>query len=600
MLRILLFLMKCVVGVLATLGLLLVLAALGGWLFWQEVEEWRTARFEPLPERMVLQLDLAEGLRDGPAAGPLALAGLDTSVSISDVTRALEAGSRDPRVAGVVLRLGYGELSPAQAQELRASLRRFRDSGRFARGFAESFGEAGDGNEHYHLATALEEIWLQPSGDLDLVGYRLEQPFLRGALEDWDLRVRADQRLQWKGLADVALRSELSDPVRDNLQGVVDSLFDQLAGALAEGRGVAPEAARRLINDGPYTAPQALQAGLVDHLDYRDRFEEAAVEAAGDGAALVGLLDYLDRRGTPEGSAEASRIALLTLQGPIMLGDGGDGLSASPTAGVESLMGSLQEAAEDSSVAAIVLRIDSPGGSAVASDMLWRAVQRARERDKPVIVSLGSVAASGGYYVAVAGERIVAQPGSLTGSIGVAGGKPVLEHFWPRLGVTWDGVQAGTNAEIWHPNHDFTPQQWRRFQEGLDRTYAEFVAKVAEGRGLTGEALDAAVGGRIFTGQDALEAGLVDILGGLPEAVDAAREAAGIPPGSEVVLVDYPERERALRRLLEQLLRGSVEEGSLRSTLAVLDRAAPLLQALQRLTSDPRSASLEAPRLVGP
>jgi len=603
--RILLFLMKSVVALLATLGLLLVAAAVGGWLFWQEVDDWRSARYaDPLPERIVLELDLAQGLRDGPAEGPLALAGLDSTPGLAELLEALEVASRDERVAGIALRLGYGQLSTAQVQELRAALLRFRDSGRFALGFAESFGEAGDGNEHYHLATALDAVWLQPSGDLDLIGYRLEQPFLRELLDDWDLTPRFDQRQQWKGLADIALREALSQPVRENLQAVADSLLAQLVEAVAEGRGLEPTAARRVVDRGPYTAERALQAGLVDRLAYRDAFETELRKRAGDDAETLAPLDYLDRHEAAELPEDTPRIALLHLQGPIMLGSGGDGLTGSPAAGAEALAATLREAADDPAVRALVLRIDSPGGSAVASDMLWREVGRVVEGGKPVIVSLGSVAASGGYYVAVAGSRILAQPGSLTGSIGVAGGKLVLERFWPHLGVAWDGVQAGANADVWSLNRDFSPAQWRRFQESLDRTYAQFTAKVAEGRGLEGERLEAATGGRVFTGADALQAGLVDALGGLPEAVQAAREEAGLPPEAVVALVEYPERDRALRRLFDRFLRGGIEGGpaELRvalTLLPLLERAAPLLHAAERLQADPRSRVLEAPAMVG-
>lgn len=600
MARLLLFLMKCILGLLATLGLFLVLALVGGWLFWEEVKEWQGAGPEELPERILLQLDLAEGLRDGPAEGLFALAGLDTAPSIRMVTEVLERASGDERVAGVILRLGYGDLTPAQVQEMAAALKRFRESGRFALGFAESFGEAGNGNEHYHLATALDEIWLQPTGDLDLIGYHLEQPFVRRLLDDWDIRLRADQRQQWKGLADAALREDLSPFVRENLQAIVDSLYEQLARAIAQGRGLSLEEARRLIDAGPYSARDALDAGLVDRLDYRAAFEKAALERAGEEAALVSLLDY--RKGGREepGESDGSMIALLHLQGAIQLG-GGERWN-SPTPGVEGLVKKLREAAEDEAVAAIVVRIDSPGGSAVASDMVWHEIKRIREEVKPIVISLGSVAASGGYYIAVAGRPLLAQPGSLTGSIGVAGGKPVLEDFWPRLGLTWDGVQAGDNADIWSLNRDFSPEQWRKFQIFLDRIYEDFTARVAEGRALEGEALESVVGGRIFTGEQALEAGLIDALGGLREAAAAAREAAGLDPDDETVpLADYPPDEEGFLRLLELILDGNVgsQEAILHRLELLLRRVGPLLQALEGLAADPRRDTLRAPALQG-
>ena len=595
MARILLFLMKCILGLLATLGLLVVVALVGGWLFWQQLVEWRTAGRDALPDRIVLKLDLAEGLRDGPAEGPLALVGLDNTPSFRDVVQTLEEAAEDERVAGVVLRLGYGNLSPAQAQELRAILTRFRDGERFAMGFAEAFGEAGDGNEHYHLATALNEVWLQPSGTLDLVGYQLQQPFVRNLLEDWDIALRADQRQQWKGFVDTALREDLSPPVRENLQAVVDSLYEQLATAVAEGRGLTPAEARSRIDSGPYTAPEALEAGLIDHLGYRSDFEKASLGLAGEEADFLDLLDYLDA--VPDEERSESRIALLHLDGAIQLGGGSDPFGTA-TAGMEKVVESLRAAADDEDVSAIVLRIDSPGGSAVASDMVWHEIRRIREEIKPVVISLGSIAASGGYYIAVAGHPLLAQPGTLTGSIGVAGGKPVLEDFWPHLGLDWDGVQAGRNADIWSLNSDFSPEQWRKFQGYLDQTFEDFTRKVAEGRGLEGSALEAVIGGRIFTGEQALEAGLVDALGGLPEAAAAAAQEAGLDPETGFRLVDYPVAGGSYEEVLDLVLGGAPGTPSgLKSLLAVADRLAPLVKAFSGLAADPRQNLLQAPEV---
>ena len=595
MARILLFLMKCILGLLATLGLLLVVAVIGGWLFWQQLAEWRTADHDALPDRIVLKLDLAEGLRDGPAEGPLALVGFDTTPSFRDLAQTLEAAATDERVAGIVLRLGYGNLSAAQAQELRSILMRFRDGERFVLGFAEAFGEAGDGNEHYHLATASNEVWLQPSGTLDLIGYQLQQPFLRDLLEEWDITLRGDQRQQWKDLIDTAVRDELSPPVRENLQAVVDSLYEQLATAVAEGRGLTPAEARRRIDSGPYSAPEALEAGLVDRLGYRADFEKAALELAGEGADFLDVLDYLDS--LPEEEGSESRIALLHLQGAIQLGGGSDPLGTT-SAGMEKVVDSLRAAADDAEIAAIVLRIDSPGGSAVASDMVWHEIRRIREEGKPVVISLGSIAASGGYYIAVAGHPLLAQPGTLTGSVGVAGGKPVLEDFWPHLGLTWDGVQAGPNADIWSLNSDFSPQQWRKFQSYLDQTFEDFTRKVSEGRELEGEALEAVIGGRIFTGEQALEAGLVDALGGLPEAAAAAAEAVGLDPDAGYRLVDYPEAGAGYEQLMNLVLEQAPgTQASLEGLLALTHRLAPLVEALNGLTADPRQKLLQAPEV---
>lgn len=593
--RLLLFLLKCIVGILATLGLVVLLGALALGLAWRDFAAWQSAEPER-PERAVLVLDLAEGLVDGPPGAATPLGGLSRQTNLRALVLGLEAAGRDPGVAGLLLRLGSGELDIARVQELRRAIEAFREGGKPVQAFASSFGEGGDGTLHYYLAAAADAITLQPSGNLDLVGFSLEQPYARALLDDLGVEARIYRREQYKGAAEPLLREEMSEPVRQNLQALLDSWLAQLVGDVAADRDLEPAVVRRLVDGGPYLPAEALEQQLVDRLGYRDEAAAALLEAAGAGAALLPVRRYLEERAEEEPAEGRPRIAVITGRGAVTLGESEPGnLLAGYTMGADTLAKAFDEAAKDSSVRAILFRVDSPGGSYAASDAVWRAVRQAQKAGKPVVVSMGALAASGGYFVAASADRIVAEPGTVTGSIGVVSGKILTAGLWRELGVNWSGVQAGENAGFWDSTQDFTPQQWQRFTGFVDAAYRDFVGKVAEGRDLPLDEAEALAGGRVWSGAEAAERGLVDELGGYRAAVEAAKSLADVPEEQAVTLVDFPEIEHEL----ERLLRGLVLDGLLASRLAGSLRAAGLIEPLARagaeaglLSQDPRTRLL--------
>jgi protease-4 len=269
--------------------------------------------------------------------------------------------------------------------------------------------------------------------------------------------------------------------------------------------------------------------------------------------------------------------------------------------GADTVARAIRDAVEDDEVKAILFRIDSPGGSYVAADVIWREVRRAREQEVPVIVTMSNMAASGGYFVAAPAHRIVAQPASVTGSIGVVGGKLVLSGLWDKLGIAWDGVKAGANADLWSANRDFSEAGWANLQDSLDRTYADFTGKVAEGRGLALGEVRAVAKGQVWTGRDAKARGLVDELGGYATALALAREAAGIAPEAPLELRIFPKRRGPFEALIEDALAGELESPGIaalaRGLARVMRALAPLVEALETLGADPRSRTLRAPEL---
>ncbi len=591
------FLLKCVVGLFAAVGFLLIAAVVAAAVFLPRFDEFRPEPVE-MSDNTVLLLDLADGVIEQRPDNPLARASLGGALVLRDIVETLHAAGGDDRVKGLVIRAGWGTPGLAQMQELRDAVADFRAQGKPVTAFAETFGEAGNGTLHYFLASAAGEVWMQPSGDLGMTGFALQQPFLKPLLEDIGVRTQVAQREEYKGAMSFLSEDSLPAPQRENLQRYLDSALMQIVTAVAEARNLEAGALRDMVDRAPYRGAEAQRLGLIDRLGYWDEVEGAVEDAAGAEVTWLPLGRYEPLE--PESDAEPAVIALVHGAGPILLAQGeNDPLFGRVTMGAVDVAEVLATAIDDPEVAAIVFRVDSPGGSYVASDTIWREVQRARDLDKPVIVSMGNLAASGGYFVAAPAARIVAQPGTLTGSIGVVAGKVSLRGLWADIGVNWDGVQAGRRAALWNPNAPFSSDEWDWLQQTLDATYADFTGKVAAGRGLTREEVLAVAKGQIWSGSDALAAGLVDALGGYRTAVELAKETAGLPADARVILQSFPEARDPFAAFFEDTLGGSIESPGVAALLRGLARVAgalaPLVEAAESVTRDPRSLTLQSP-----
>jgi protease-4 len=539
---------RILIAALAGIGLLVIVAILFASSAWRDISQ----RIEPVPEQALLTLDLGDGVSETNAGDPFALAGFRRGLTMPDLVLGLEAAGRDPRIKGLALKLGTGSLPLARAEEIRDALKAFRAQGKFVLAFAESFGEAGDGNSHYLLATGADEIWLQPSGNVGLTGLRLETPFFRDALDWIGVSVQMDRRKEFKGAIDSLTANSMPAPQRENMQQLVNSMLEALADSVATRIGGDAQAARALIDRGPFLAADALKAKLVDRLAYRDEFEAELDRRSGD-AKRYALADYAAMIQPPEDAAE---MALVHGLGPIQLAADGSAFG-DIVMDAATVSQALREAREDPAIKAILFRIDSPGGSYVAADTIWREVTRAREEGKPVVVSMGAVAASGGYFVAAPAAAIVAEPSTITGSIGVFGGKFVLNELWSKLGVTFDGVQAGANADMNSVNEDYSYAGWNHLQTSLDAIYQDFVTKVGAGRKLGADAVERVAKGQVWSGADAAQNGLVDKLGGLTTAIAEARRAAGLAPDTPVRLVNFPQEPHDLGSFLEQFAKAA-------------------------------------------
>ena len=535
---------KALVGVLVVLGVLSLLSIVVGLIL-------IAGSKGRVPSKTILEADFEQQLLENIPDSPSAQIMLRDRQVVRDLVEALDRGGNDQRVAGLVARIGASGMGMAQTQELRDAVLRFRAKNKFTIAFAETFGEFGPGNNAYYLATAFEQVYLQPSGDVGLTGIMLESPFLKGTLAKLGTEFHGDHRYEYKTALNLFTESKFTPAHREEDKAIIDSWFSQMKEGICRGRQISPDQFQSVVDHAPYLGKEAVDAKLVDKLVYREEVYAMAKQKAGDGAELLYLDKYLERAGRPH--EQGKEIALIFGVGGVQRGKSDyDPIQGQITMGSETVAGAIRAARKDKSVKAILFRVDSPGGSYVASDTIWEEVVQARKAGTPVIVSMGDVAGSGGYFVAMAANKIVAQPGTITASIGVLAGKLLTSGFWNKVGLTWDEVHDGANASMWTGLQDYSPAEWKRFEDWLDRIYDDFTTKVADGRHLPKEKVLQIAKGRIWSGQDAKNLGLIDELGGYDTALKLAKESAGIPESEDVKIVVFPKKKSWLDSILQR------------------------------------------------
>jgi len=485
------------------------------------------------PQRL-LELDLTEPLVAPDLDDPIARLRSRGRRLLRPTLRALHEAAEDRHVFGLIAKVG-GMWPWATMQEVRRGVQAFAASGKPTLAWAESFGEVGYRDmAAYVLATAFGEVWLQPGGGVGLLGVGIETTFVRGTLDRLGVEPQFEQRYEYKNAADVILRKEFTAAHREALERLTESVFSDAVESIADARGLSHDQVRELIDTGPRTASEAQAAGLVDRLGYRDQAYEAMRTRIGDKPELLFADRWRPRRKIAPPPHRRDHVALVEVRGGISSGR----TRRNPMgrqAGSDTVSAQLRAAHDNDRAHAVVLRVESPGGSAVASEVIWREVWRLRESGKPVVVSMGDVAASGGYYIACPADVIVALPATLTGSIGVLGGKLVVDGLLERMGVNTGSVQRGARALMYSLRREFSEDERARFAATIDAIYNDFVAKVAAGRRRPIPEIEAVARGRVWTGQDALEAGLVDELGGIRDATRIARERADLPEDAPVL-----------------------------------------------------------------
>ena len=511
-----------------------------------------TVRHHGVPNGCILELDLQSLPQETAGFDPMAfIAGGGRPLLLRDAVGAIYRAAEDRRVSGLIARVQFSAAPPGAVQELREAIAAFA-----AVKPTVAWAETYPGTLSYYLASVFGEVWMQPSGTVGLIGFATNALFLRDALDKAGIQAQFTARGEYKSAANMFTQDRYTDAHREADSRLIDSLHSQVWQGIAESRGLDVAVLDTLADRAPLLRDDAVDASLIDRVGFRDEAYRRIGELtdpdadsnpdSDDAPPRLFLSRYAQTReqGRPSlpGRKKDPAVAVITVAGPIVGGRGGPGLSpfGRSSAGGDTIAAALRQATADDDVKAVVLRVDSPGGSVTASETIWREVSRVRAAGKPVVASMGSVAASGGYYVAMAAEVVVANPATITGSIGVITGKLVARELKDRLGVGSESLRTNANADAWSVNSPFTAEQHEMVEAEADLFYDDFVRRVAEARKMSIEDVGIVARGRVWTGADAIERGLVDELGGLRTAVRRAKVLAGLDIDAKIHLLGYP------------------------------------------------------------
>ena len=569
-------LVKFVLSLIALMLVFGVLAVIGAWIV--------VGRGPSVPDNSTLILRIGGELVETAPNDVLGqVTGGPRHQTVGSYVDALRRAKQDQRIDSVLIVPTQLE-SPywAKVQEIRDAILDFRKSGKRTAAFLE-YG----GDREYYLATATERIFLIPTSSVDVKGFATYEIFLKGTLDKIGAQADFEKIGDYKTAPNQLTQASFTPAHREMMEWLTRDMYDQYVRGIAEGRKKSPEDVQAIVDEGPFLADQALRAGLVDALAYEDQLDDQG--AVNKSGSIEGDIYARSRRAALP--RRAPRVAVVHVSGIINSGESGFDPLNGAVAGSTSLVKAIRSARADSQVRAIVVRIDSPGGSSVASDVIWRelAVTRDEKPGRPLVASMSDLAASGGYYVATAAPQIVAQPATLTGSIGIFGGKFITGGTVEKLGANIEAITIGRNAGLESPERPFTESERAEVREMLRSFYQGFLQKVAQARKLPVERVDLVAQGRVWTGQQARQHGLVDALGGLDRAIALAKERAGIAPDTEVEVVTYPARKTLIQLLVEQLT-GAGNDGQVQTLLSAVSgmktaerRAIGLLTAPMRL-----------------
>ena len=538
---------KTILIITGILGAFLLLVVLAGAVLWIALR-----RGEPsIRDNSVLALRVSGSLPDYSPDDPLKRYFGGPDQSLTGLVMQFKKAKVDKRIKAVLLDIDVSGVGWGKSEELRDAITDFRSSGKPVYAYLE-FGL----NKEYYIATACDKIIVPPPGELFINGLAADVMFFRGSLDKLGIYPDIYQIGKYKSAGDMFTQKQMTDAHREYINSLLDDLYNRYIDTIAKARHKSTDEMKALIDNAPYNAAKAKEAGLIDDSLYRDELEKQMKTMLGYKDAdpfVIVKGEYRDVSPESLGLNEGERIAVVYASGDIGSGTSQNSPSGDQSIGSDTLAKAMNDAAADKTVKAIVLRVDSPGGSGLASDIIWHAVEAANQK-KPVVVSMSDVAASGGYYISASASKIVAQPSTITGSIGVVAGKPVMRGLYDWLGISNEYVLRGKTAGMFRETEKFSDEERAKFEDWIKTTYyQDFVPKVAKGRKKDAQSVDSVGQGRVWTGFQAKERGLVDEFGGLDRAVDVAKDLAKIPAdkGVERVIFPYPQT------FLQQLLSGN-------------------------------------------
>jgi protease-4 len=544
---------KAVLIIFGILGALILVAFLGIAVLWAALR-----KGEPtIRDNSVLTLRVAGSLPDYSPDDPFKRYFGGPDQSLTGLVTQFKKAKVDKRIKAILLDVNMSGVGWGKAEEIRDAVTDFRTSGKPVYAYIE-FGL----NKEYYIATACDKIIVPPPGELFINGLAADVMFFRGSLDKLGIYPDIFQIGEYKTAGNMFTQKKMTDPHKRYIDELLNDLFDRYVNAIAQTRKKTPDEVKALIDNAPYSAEKAKEAGLIDEALYRDDVEKQLKKLLGykdtDSFVAVRGSEYRDVSPESLGLNKGERIAVIYASGEIGSGSSENSPSGDQSIGSDTVAKALNDAAADKTIKAVVLRVDSPGGSGLASDIIWRAVETTNQK-KPVVVSMSDVAASGGYYISASAAKIIAQPSTITGSIGVVAGKPVMRGFYDWLGISNEYVLRGKTAGMFRETEKFSDEERAKFEDWIKTTYyRDFVPKVAKGRNRDEQYIDSIAQGRVWTGQQAKDRGLVDEFGGLDKAVEVAKQLAKIPAdkGVERVILPYP------TTFLQELLSGGGENSN--------------------------------------
>lgn len=537
---------RFIVGIFATIGAITFLFLLTlGWSLYH-----LSSPAIPSNDNLVLSLTLGDQfLVEEPHRGGLMALIEGHPLSVHSVIAGINHAANDKNIKGILLNLEGNALKIATVQEIREAFKAFKAKGKFIYTYTDTFGELSNGTMGYYLAAATTKIWVMPLGNFNFNGMIVEVPFAKKALEDFKIHPQMGRREEYKGMPESITESDFTPPYRENTQRLLNALTTQIITDVAADRGVEIQEARKILDTSPQTLKYAVATKMIDEMGYKDQVKEAIEKNLGKKPTYYDFESYTRALKDP---SKGEKIAIIYAEGTISKGKiARNPVSEETIMDAPEIARSIREAGEDDDIKAIILRIDSGGGNPIASELIGREMDRMKSK-KPVIVSMSNYAASGGYWMACNARKIVAQPSTLTGSIGVYAGKFVTQEFWEHYGVHWGEIHNGNNAPIWSTSQNYSEIERQKFNTYLDEIYATFQEKVAKNRALPLEKVSQIAKGQVWTGAEAKENGLVDVLGGLVTAIDIAKKEAGIATDAPVSLIQLPAPKSILELLFDR------------------------------------------------
>lgn len=520
---------------------------------------------KPLPEKFILAHSLYGTMNDVNTVNSLFAQFMPPKLSLYGFLQSLHAAKNDDRVQSLVIKIHDGDYSLTQIQTIREAIIDFKTSGKKTYIYTDNFGGFSNGLGEYWLASAFDEIWVQPIGLVSLNGIRIEQPFFEDALDKIGVDFEMESRKAYKTGPEMYLRNDMSPENRETIQAIIDDVMQRITDDIESSRQIASDKLKSAIDNSPLILDEADNLGLIDKIGYLDELEDVlkGEDFEDKDNVFIGLSRYKnDAISKIKFEKGAPKIAIVNINGAIMDAEALASINHPMTSIIPSdiadakiIAASIQAAADSDDIKVIILRVNSPGGSPTASETIRRAVVRAKEKGKYIIVSMADMAASGGYWIAVNADHIIASDLTLTGSIGVYGGKPDLSGLWDKLGVSWGVVEYGQNAGMWSTAKGMSASEKKRLNIMMDRVYEAFTSRVAEGREMTVEQVEQVAQGRAWTGIDAATGGLVDELGGFEIALRHAAQQINSEHGNwqTMPLAIYPRDEDPFDDILKLL-----------------------------------------------